>query len=185
VFDDQQCPARPQCQGKQHTRSDRVHAAGNGKEPAIQFRASYLVGLQQHPRCRRHQHHGHHEEKASEHGNHPKDDHPHAVRPGGCTPGVYEDPLLILMPAYLKATHPKRQVCATADSRPSQTGAETRAAQDRDRPRGGRSQLSYPKTKQMGRGAHRDQYAGQARQCRGPDHGNPEQDVADHEQNCR
>ena len=49
-FDNQQCPARPLCEGEQHTGGDRVHAAGNGEEPPIQFRTCYLVRLPQHPR---------------------------------------------------------------------------------------------------------------------------------------
>jgi hypothetical protein len=50
VFDDQQCAARPPGEGEQHTCSDRVHAAGNGEEPAIQFRTGSLIGLQKAPR---------------------------------------------------------------------------------------------------------------------------------------
>jgi hypothetical protein len=68
---------------------------------------------------------------------------------------------------------------------PGETGAKTHSAQDRDRPRGGRDQLSYPETKQMRRGAHSDQHAGPARQCHNLDHGDAEQDVTDHEQDCR
>ena len=37
----------------------------------------------------------------------------------------------------------------------------------------------------MGRSAHRDQHTGPARQCRSPDLGNPEQHIADHEQDRR
>jgi hypothetical protein len=76
VFDDQQCPPRLQCQGEQHTGSDRVHPASNGEEPAIQFGTRLLIGLQQHPGHRCHQHHRHHEEKASQDSDHPEDDHP-------------------------------------------------------------------------------------------------------------
>jgi hypothetical protein len=57
VFDDQQCPPRLQCEGEQHTGSDRIHTAGNGEEPAIQFGTRLLIGLQQHPGRGRHQHH--------------------------------------------------------------------------------------------------------------------------------
>jgi hypothetical protein len=32
---------------EQHTCSDRVHTAGNGEEPAIQFRTRLLIRLQQ------------------------------------------------------------------------------------------------------------------------------------------
>jgi hypothetical protein len=66
VFDYQQCPPRLQCRGEQHTGSDRIHAARNGEEPTIQFGTRLLIGLQQHPRRRRHQRHSHYEEKASE-----------------------------------------------------------------------------------------------------------------------
>jgi hypothetical protein len=38
--------ARTQCQGEQHTRSDRIHAAGDGEEPTIQFRTRLLIRLQ-------------------------------------------------------------------------------------------------------------------------------------------
>ena len=79
-FDDQQCPARLQRKGEQHSRGDRVHTAGNSEEPAIQFGTDVLIGLQQHPGRRRHQHHGHDKEKPGECGDHPKDDHPYAVR---------------------------------------------------------------------------------------------------------
>lgn len=58
-------------EGKQHTGSDRIHTAGNCEKPTIQFRTRLLIGLQQHPRCRGHQHNSHHEEKACERGNHP------------------------------------------------------------------------------------------------------------------
>jgi hypothetical protein len=75
VFDDQQRPPRLQCQGEQHTGSDRVHTASNGEKPPIQFGTR----LQQHSRRRRHQHHSHHEEKASQDSDHPEDDHPYAV----------------------------------------------------------------------------------------------------------
>jgi hypothetical protein len=68
---------------------------------------------------------------------------------------------------------------------PGETGAETHTAENRDRPGGGRDKLSYPETQQMRLSAHRDQHAGPARQCRGPDHGDAEQDVTDHEQDCR
>ena len=63
LFDDQERPARLLCKRKQHTRGDRVHAAGDGEEPAIQFGTDLLIGLQQHPGRRRHQHHGHDKEK--------------------------------------------------------------------------------------------------------------------------
>jgi hypothetical protein len=45
VFDDQQRPARLQCQGEQHTGSDRVHTAGDGEEPPIQFRTYQMAQM--------------------------------------------------------------------------------------------------------------------------------------------
>jgi hypothetical protein len=39
-----------QCQGEQHTGSDRIHTASNGEKPTIQFGTRLLIGLQQHPR---------------------------------------------------------------------------------------------------------------------------------------
>ncbi len=41
--------ARPQCQGEQHTRSDRVHAASDVEEPASQLRTDFLIGPQPQP----------------------------------------------------------------------------------------------------------------------------------------
>jgi hypothetical protein len=38
-FDDQECPPRSIRESEQYTGSDRVDAAGDGEEPAIQFRA--------------------------------------------------------------------------------------------------------------------------------------------------
>ena len=64
---------------EQHTGGDRVHAAGNGEEPTIQFSTDFLIRLQQHPGRRRHEHYGHHKEEAGECGNHPEDDHPYTV----------------------------------------------------------------------------------------------------------
>jgi hypothetical protein len=64
---------------------------------------------------------------------------------------------------------------------PAEADAETHTANDRDRPRGGRDELSYPETQQMGRSADSDQDPGPARQCRSPDHGDAEQRVTDHE----
>lgn len=50
--------------------------------------------------------------------NHPENDHPNAVRPVmAFRDGTHDVRLLILISAYLKAAHPKRPVCATADSR--------------------------------------------------------------------
>lgn len=48
-FDDQQCSAGSQCQGEQHARRDRVHAAGNGEEPAVQFGTCLLIGCNNTP----------------------------------------------------------------------------------------------------------------------------------------
>jgi hypothetical protein len=67
---------RLQCEGDQHTGSDRIHTAGDGEEPTIQFGTRLLIRLQQHPWRRRHQHHSGQEEKASEDGNHAEDNHP-------------------------------------------------------------------------------------------------------------
>jgi hypothetical protein len=36
--------ARSKCQGEEHTRSDRVHAAGHVREPAMQLRTDFLIG---------------------------------------------------------------------------------------------------------------------------------------------
>jgi hypothetical protein len=47
---------------------------------------------------------------------------------------------------------------------PGEAGAETHTAQDCDRPGGGRDQLSYPETKQVGRSTQRDPHTGPARQ---------------------
>jgi hypothetical protein len=73
LFDDQERPARLLCKRKQHTRGDRVHAGGDGEEPAIQLGTNILIGLQQHPERRRHQHYRYDEEKAGECGNHARD----------------------------------------------------------------------------------------------------------------
>ena len=66
-----------------------------------------------------------------------------------------------------------------------QTRAKTRAAQNRDGPRGRGDELRYPETNQMGRSSHSDQHTGPARQRRNSDHGKAEQHIADHEQDCR
>jgi hypothetical protein len=64
---------------------------------------------------------------------------------------------------------------------PSEAGAKTHTAQDRDRPGGGRDELSYPESQQVGRSAYRDQDVIPARQRRSPDHGDAEQEVTDHD----
>ena len=111
--------ARPLCKDEQHTRSDR-HAASKGEEPAIQFGTDVLIGLQQGPGRRRHQHRGHHKDKPGECDDHPKDDHPYAVRvPCGFATGLSADPVLIRPLPYLKQARPKRSVSARADSLPS------------------------------------------------------------------
>jgi hypothetical protein len=90
-------------EGEQHTRGDRVHTARDGEEPAVQFGTCLLVRLQQHPGRQRHQHHSHHEEKASEDGDYPEDDHPYTVWSASTLgSGFSEDPLLILRSAFLK-----------------------------------------------------------------------------------
>jgi hypothetical protein len=91
----------------------------------------------------------------------------------GFATGPSEDPVLMNVSAYLKA-HLKRPVCATRDRRVKLAA----------RPRGGRNELSYPETKQMGRSTHSYQDTGPARQSGRPDHCDSEQDVTNHEQDC-
>ena len=88
--------------------------------------------------------------------------------------GLSEDPLLIRPLPYLKQARAKRSVSARADSLPAEPGAETHAAENRDRPRGGRDELGDPETEQMGRSAHRHRHARPAKQRRSSDHGNTE-----------
>ncbi|HEX5906045.1 MAG TPA: hypothetical protein VFY56_03435 [Propionibacteriaceae bacterium] len=37
-----------QCEGKQHTGSNRIHTAGNDEKPAIQLIVYLLIGLHEH-----------------------------------------------------------------------------------------------------------------------------------------
>jgi hypothetical protein len=62
--------------------------------------------------------------------------------------------------AYLQRAHPKLPAPATADSQASQD-----LRQDSHYPRsgGGRDQLSYPVTQQVGRSTQRDQHTGPVR----------------------
>jgi hypothetical protein len=153
-FENQSGPAQSPSEGEQHTGGDRVHAAGNGKEPTIQFSTDFLIRLQQHPGRRRHERYGHHKEEAGECGNHPEDDHPYTVSSTERVRyGLSEDPVLIVMLAYLKQAHPKRPVCATADSRATPGRRQDYAAHDRYWPRGDRDELGYRETRQVVRSA--------------------------------
>jgi hypothetical protein len=78
-----------------------------------------------------------------------------------------------------------RSVSARADSSPSRARRRDTRCRGSRSARRGQDKLGYPETQQVGRSAHRDQQAGPAMQCRGPDHGNAEQDVTDHEQDRR
>jgi hypothetical protein len=70
-------------------------------------------------------------------------------------------------------------------ARPAKANAETHTSKDRDRPRGGGNQPSYPETQQICRSTQRNQHTGPVRQCRGPHRGNAEQHITDHEQDRR
>jgi hypothetical protein len=92
-----------------------------------------------------------------------------------------EDPLLRLRSAFLKQAPLRRPVCATADSR-ARLGRrrdshcpESQSPMRRSRPAGPfRNPANGPERPQR-----------PARQYHGPDHGDAEQDVTDHEQDRR
>jgi hypothetical protein len=67
--------------------------------------------------------------------------------------GLSEDPVLIVMSAYLKTSTSERPVCATADSRARPGRRQDYAAHDRYWPRGDRDELSYRETRQVVRSA--------------------------------
>jgi len=48
-FDDQESPFGSVCEGEQDAAGDRVHAAGDGEEPAVRLGAGELIGLEQYP----------------------------------------------------------------------------------------------------------------------------------------
>jgi hypothetical protein len=136
---------RLQCEGEQHTCSNRIPTAGNGEHPTIQFHARLLIGLQQHLGRRRHKHHSHHEEKASEDSDNSEDDHPYAVWSASTLGGrVLRRSIVHTQVGLLKLAHLRRPVCVPEPTAgPGQACAETHTPQDRDRPCG-RDQLGYP-----------------------------------------
>jgi hypothetical protein len=135
---------RLQCEGEQHTCSNRIPTAGNGEHPTIQFRARLLIGLLQHLGRRRHKHHSHHEEKASEDSDHSEDDHPYAVWSASTLGGrVLRRSIVHTQVGLLKQAHLKRPVCARADSR-ARPGVRRDSHTARSRSPCGRDQLGYP-----------------------------------------
>jgi hypothetical protein len=108
------------CRGEQHSRSDRVHAAGNGEEPAIQFGTDLLIGrnstqgadaISTTATTKK--------SPASVAATRKMITRTRCAVPRGFATGLSADPVLIEPLSSLKQPHPKRSVSARADSPPS------------------------------------------------------------------
>jgi len=81
--------------------------------------------------------------------------------PWGFATGFSEDAVLILVWTYCRKQIGTSGCVPQPIAGPGQAGTKTHTAQDRDRPGGGRDELSYPETEQGSGSAHSNEDADQ------------------------